>query len=190
MGRDGEDTHVRWFRVMRRALLLAVVLIAVAACASKGLPPAQRVANSAPQQGSSSDGGGDGATQDGPADPDAAKKQISDLVVYIFDGKNTEIEAKLALVSHPETIRDSLLKALAANKATFDALSAQVQSIEFKSPTEAVVTFTLLVSGQPTLEGFQGTVKFEDGKWKLAPQTMCDLVALADSTLPCNPGGV
>lgn len=174
--------------MLRRALLLAVVLVAVAACASKGLPPAQRAANTSAPQGSSSDGG-DG-DQNGPSDPEAAKKEISDLLVYIFDGKNPEIEPKLALVSKPEAIRDSLLKALAANKATFDALSAKVTDIEFKSPTEALVTFTLMVAGQPTLEGFQGTVRFEDGKWRLQPQTMCDLVALVDSTLPCNPGGV
>lgn len=176
--------------MIRRVLLLAVVLVAVAACASKGLPPAQRVANSGPAQQGSSDGGGDGGGEQGPSNPDAAKKEISDLIVYVFDGKNTEIEGKLTLVSKPETIRDSLLKALAANKATFDALSAKVDKIEFKSPTEALVTFTLSVAGQPTLEGFQGTVKLEDGKWRLQPQTMCDLVALADSTLPCNPGGV
>lgn len=174
---------MRWLRVTRRVLLLAAVLVTVAACASKGMPPAQRVANSTPQGGQSSDSGGG----NGPADPEAAKKQIEALYAFIFNGANPQIDEKLAMVDKGERVRDSFVKALTANKATFDALTSKVDKIEFTSPTEAKTTFTIMINGQPTLEGFEGKALFKDGKWYLAASGLCDLVALADATLPCNP---
>lgn len=180
MALENQDS-VRWFRVIRRVLLLAAVLLAVAACASKGLPPAQRVANTS--QPSSDSGGG----SNGPADPEAAKKQIDDLYAFVFNGANPQIDEKLALVDKGDRVRDSFVKALTANKKTFDALTSKVDNIEFTSPTEAKTTFTIMINGQPTLQGFEGKAVFKDGKWLLAASGLCDLVALADATLPCNP---
>lgn len=174
---------MRWFRVFRRVVLFAAVLVAVAACASKGLPPAQRVANT--QQASDTTAASGGGDQ--PADPEAAKAEITKLYGIVFDGANPDVNAKLAVVDKGESVRDSFLKALNANKATFDVLTAKVNDIKFTSPTEATITFDLLAAGTPTLEGFQGKAILKDGKWYLEAGGLCDLVALADSSLPCNP---
>lgn len=171
------------WRVTRRVLLIAAVLVAVAACASKGLPPAQRVANTQAQGSGSSDSGGGSQ----PADPEEAKKQITALYEFIFNGANPQVDEKLAKVDKGDRVRTSFLKALTDNKATFDALTSRVDNIEFTSPTEAKTTFTIMVNGQPTLKGFTGKALYKDGKWYLAASGLCDLVSLADATLPCNP---
>ncbi|MBX7160113.1 MAG: hypothetical protein K1X95_07465 [Acidimicrobiia bacterium] len=178
---------VNVWRVVRKVLLLAAVLVAVAACASKGLPPSQRLANTQPQGGDSADSDSGGGSE--PADPEAARKQITELYSFIFNGANPQVDEKLAKVDQGASVRDSFLKALNANKATFDAITSKVDKIEFTSPTEAKTTFTILVSGQPTLEGFEGKAVYKNGQWMLAASGLCDLVALADSSLPCTPSG-
>lgn len=183
--RTQKTEPVSVWRVTRRVLLLAAVLVAVAACASKGLPPAQRVANTAAQGTDSEGSGGEGGSQ--PADPEAAKKEITALYTFIFNGANPQVDEKLALVDKGDRVRDSFIKALTDNKATFDALTSQVDNIEFTSPTEAKTTFTIMVNGQPTLKGFTGKALYKNGKWYLAASGLCDLVSLADATLPCNP---
>lgn len=173
----------RAVRVLRRLALLAALLVALTACASKGMPPAQRAAAKAEGGGQAQQGGGSSA----PSDPDAAKKEITALYTYIFDGANPEVDGKIAKVNRGEAVRNSFVTAMTTNASTFAQLSARVDDIQFESAEKAKTKFTLSVAGVPTLEGFEGVAVNIGGKWYLEAQGLCDLVALADASLPCNP---
>lgn len=170
---------------VRRVTLLLVALVVVSACASKGMPPAQRAAMREAGANQEQESGSDAEEPD---DPEKAKKEITDLYLFIFDGSNPEVDGKIARVNKGESVRAPFVAAMTSNASTFSALTARVDSIEFTSPTAADVTFTLSVSGVPTLEGFTGKVVYQGGQWMMEPGGMCDLVSLADASLVCQPG--
>ena len=60
-------------------------------------------------------------------------------------------------------------------------MSAVVKDVTFTSPTEATVTYDLMINGQAVLAGSTGKAVKVDGTWKVSQLTFCTLTALAAS---------
>ncbi|MBT2477093.1 hypothetical protein [Streptomyces sp. ISL-94] len=118
-------------------------------------------------------------TGTGPADPAAAEAQIEKNWAALFDPKVTA-EEKAGLVENGELLQP-LLEGLAGRPGA-DKASAEVTEVVFTSPTEARVTYDLLVSGFPVLDGRTADVVLEDGVWKISTKSLCGLAELSGSS--------
>lgn len=56
--------------------------------------------------------------------------------------------------------------------------SAKVTKVTVTSPTQAKVTYDILVSGTPALSGKTGVAVKQDGTWKVGVASFCGLLAL------------
>ncbi|MGW8764613.1 hypothetical protein ACWGN5_19115 [Streptomyces sp. NPDC055815] len=136
---------------------------------------------------SDDDGGKTGGTASssppttGPADPVAAKAQITKNWTAFFDPK-TPVAEKVKLLENGEQLRP-VLGAFAGDKNAATT-SAKVTGIEFTSATGANVTYDLLVGGAPALPGSQGTSVLQNDTWKVSVKTLCGLVELSGVTVP------
>ncbi|MFI8767340.1 hypothetical protein ACIGN6_20830 [Streptomyces sp. NPDC053792] len=118
---------------------------------------------------------------DQPADPAAAKAQITKNWTAFFD-PNTPVAEKVKLLENGEQMRP-VLGAFAGDKNAA-MTSAKVTGIEFTSATDANVTYDLLVGGAPALPGSQGTSVLQNDTWKVSVKTLCGLVELSGVTVP------
>ncbi|WP_426403313.1 hypothetical protein ACN9M0_07285 [Streptomyces sp. R-07] len=117
---------------------------------------------------------------DQPADPAAAKAQITKNWTAFFD-PNTPVAEKVKLLENGEQMRP-VLGAFAGDKNAA-MTSAKVTGIEFTSATDANVTYDLLVGGAPALPGSQGTSILQNDTWKVSVKTLCGLVELSGVTV-------
>ncbi|MEV4429032.1 hypothetical protein AB0K23_27355 [Streptomyces sp. NPDC049602] len=117
---------------------------------------------------------------DQPADPAAAKAQITKNWTAFFD-PNTPVAEKVKLLENGEQMRP-VLGAFAGDKNAA-MTSAKVTGIEFTSATDANVTYDLLVGGAPALPGSQGTSVLQNDTWKVSVKTLCGLVELSGVTV-------
>ncbi|MEU4346588.1 hypothetical protein [Streptomyces sp. NPDC023838] len=113
---------------------------------------------------------------DRPADPAAAKAQITKNWTTFFDPR-ASTDAKVKVLENGEALRP-LLAAFGDDKNAAQS-SAQVTAVDFTSPTEAAVTYDLLVGGSPALPGAKGTAVYQDQTWKVSVRTLCALVRLS-----------
>ncbi|MFD3535532.1 hypothetical protein [Streptomyces sp. NPDC058664] len=161
------------------ALAAATVLAltpAVASCGDSGEGRSQEADTSAPP-GTTAEPPGAGE----PADPAAAKAEITRNWTAFFDPKTPEAE-KVGLLEDGERMR-GVLGAFAGDKNAA-MTSAKVTGVEFTSATGANVTYDLLVGGNPALPGAQGTSVLQDDTWKVSVRTLCGLVELSGVTVP------
>ncbi|MEU9774346.1 MULTISPECIES: hypothetical protein [Streptomyces] len=120
----------------------------------------------------------------GPADPAAAEDQIEESWDVFFD-PSTTTEQKVAVLENGEELRPALAAFSGDQNAA--AVGAEVTGVEFTSPTEAEVTYDLLVDGVVVLPDTLGTAVEEDGVWKVSQKALCGLVSLSNDA-PSVPG--
>lgn len=113
---------------------------------------------------------------DRPADPAAARAQIEKNWTTFFDSK-ASTEAKVKVLENGDALRP-LLAAFGGDKNAARS-SAKVTGVSFGSPTQAAVTYDLLVGGNPALPGAKGTAVLQDHTWKVSVKTLCALVRLS-----------
>jgi len=168
---------------IRRGFAVAtVVLMSVCGCSSSGSPAA--TSGSAPNSGStlgSPSASGTGGTA---ADP-ATTKAIAQAYTAFFNPKASLTVAEQNL-QHGAVFKAALL-AQAHNPQAQGGLTARVTSVTLLSPNSASVRFDLLSAGQPLLSDSPGNAAREDGRWKVAAETFCQLVQLSGHPpAPCN----
>lgn len=74
-----------------------------------------------------------------------------------------------------------------AGSAMAQKASAEVSRVTMVSANSAEVTFSILLDGNPMLPNYKGYAVREDGKWKVAGKTFCELMTLQGQTTPaCN----
>lgn len=56
--------------------------------------------------------------------------------------------------------------------------TAKVSKVTVVSPTQAKVTYTILLDGQPVLKNQSGVAVFQNGKWKVGAASFCGLLTL------------
>jgi hypothetical protein len=59
--------------------------------------------------------------------------------------------------------------------------TAKVTHVTVSSPTQATVTYEILVSGTPELKNQTGTAVLEDGTWKVGVASFCGLLTLENA---------
>ncbi|MEU7605346.1 hypothetical protein [Streptomyces sp. NPDC041003] len=121
---------------------------------------------------------------DGPADPEAAKAQIEKNWAAFFDPE-TPVKEKAELLQHGEMI--AMLLGLFGTDPDSPDTAVEISDITFTSPTEAKVTYDLLVSGVPALEDSKGVAVLDDGVWKVSLKSLCGLLELGGDAAPTPP---
>ncbi|MFF3674283.1 hypothetical protein ACFYYS_09875 [Streptomyces sp. NPDC002120] len=121
---------------------------------------------------------------DGPADPAAAKEQIEKNWAAFFDPQ-TPVKEKADLLQHGEVV--AMLLGLFGTDADSPDTAVEISDVTFTSPTEAKVTYDLLVGGVPVLEDSKGVAVLDDGVWKVSLKSLCGLIALSGHDAPAPP---
>jgi ABC-type glycerol-3-phosphate transport system substrate-binding protein len=147
------------------ALLLALGLTGCSSSADKG--------------GGSSPGSSPAVGSAGAADP-KTKQDVTTAFSAFFNSNTTPAQSELAL-QHGTEFRDTLAKESTGSNSQDSGV--KVTGVSLSGKDVAAVTFTLLQAGKTLLPNVQGFAVREDGTWKVAAQTFCNLLKL-EGTAP------
>lgn len=121
-----------------------------------------------------------------PADPAAAQKEIKQNWEKFFDPAVSTKEKQAVLENGDQMAQ--VLQGFNGDQRG-QQVKAKVEKIEFTSPTEADVTYTLTLNGATALPGASGTAVEQGGTWKVSVNTLCALVQLSgDASSSAAPG--
>jgi hypothetical protein len=107
--------------------------------------------------------------------PGAAAAAITTSYVRFFDPKVAESE-RVGLIQDGTAFSQAM--AAQAKSPFAKAASVKVIKVTVTSAKRATVVYTILLSGSPVLSNQTGYAVNEGGKWKVAGQTFCDLLAV------------
>ncbi len=127
---------------------------------------------------------GGSASASAPADPAAAKKEVTENWEKFFDPK-TSLKEKETVLENGAEMRD-VLESFSGDERG-KQVAADVTKVGFGSATEADVTYALTLKGATALPDASGTAVDEDGTWKVSVKTLCALVKLSGNASP-GPG--
>lgn len=113
-----------------------------------------------------------------PADPAAAQKEIRQNWQKFFDPAVSTKE-KQALLENGDQLAPVLQGFNSDQRG--QQVKANVEKIEFTSPTAANVTYTLTLKGATALPNASGTAVEQNGTWKVSVNTLCALIQLSGS---------
>lgn len=121
------------------------------------------------------------------ADPTA---EITAVFEAFFDGTNTDMASKLALLESPDELEDIFNRAF--GDPAFAGLVAQVQgdvvTVTPTSDTTADVDYQLLLDGARATEGtLFGRAVLVDGEWRIADSTFCNVAGLGNPAYAQEP---
>lgn len=151
-------------------ILLACALVTgVAACGSSGGSPAG--GSSSPPASSASSPAASATAGSGSAD----SKQIAANWTTFFSAK-TPVSKRVSLLQDGQQFA-SIIKSQAGGGLAASA-TAKVTRVAVTSPSQATVTYNILVAGQTALSGKTGTAVKQDGTWKVGVSSFCGLLAL------------
>lgn len=122
----------------------------------------------------------------GPADEAAAEKEVKENWQKFFDPK-TSTKEKQAVLENGDKMGPVLAAFSGDDRG--GQVKAEVTKVEFTAPTDATVTYTLLLNGATALPDASGTAVEQDGTWKVSVTTLCALVQLSgNATASALPG--
>ncbi|MFD5636923.1 hypothetical protein ACFWJM_22690 [Streptomyces sp. NPDC127077] len=116
------------------------------------------------------------STATAPADPAAAQQEIKQNWEKFFDPA-VSAKDKLAVLENGERMAPVLQGFNGDQRG--QQVKSNVEKIEFTSPTEANVTYTLTLNGATALPNASGTAVEQNGTWKVSVKTLCALVQLS-----------
>ncbi|MFJ8113243.1 hypothetical protein [Streptomyces sp. NPDC096132] len=126
------------------------------------------------------------AAASAPADAAAAEQQVRRNWQKFFDPA-TSTEDKVAVLENGRMM-GPVLQAFGGDQRG-GQVAAEVEKVEFTSPTEATVTYTLTLDGATALPNASGKAVLQDGTWKVSVTTLCALVELSgDASASAVPG--
>lgn len=147
---------VSWIIALGPALAVALV-----ACGSSGTT-APKVSSSSPVSPSA-------------APTTSATAQITADWQAFFNAKTPE--ARRAQLLQNGQVFVPVIKAQAGSTLA-SAATAQVTKVTVVSPTQAKVTYSILVGGTPELKNQAGVAVLQDGTWVVGDASFCGLLAL------------
>ncbi len=175
-------------RVVQQILLVCALAGGLAACSSSGSSSSSG-ASSSPSSAPSSSAP---ATSASPAASSGAVSTITKNWEAFFSAK-TPLATRVSLLQDGQTfapvIKSQLGKGLAATA------TAKVTKVTVVSSSQAKVTYSILIGGQPALSNQSGVAVLQDGSWKVGVASLCGLLKLEDqgstSALPaaCKSAG-
>ena len=179
--------RIRPVRVFSIAAL-AVLAVTVAACGSGGgsssgsspsasaSGPASSAASSAAPSSAAPSASSAGGSSGGGSS--AATSQIKANWGAFFNPK-TPVAKRVSLLQNGQTFA-SIIKAQASSALASSATSS-VSAVTVESPTQAKVTYSILVGGSPALKNQPGVAVKQGGVWKVGDQSFCALLTLENN---------
>lgn len=119
-----------------------------------------------------------------PSDPAAAEKEIKRNWEKFFAPAVPQKDKQAVLENGDRMTK--VLQGFNGDKRG-QQVQAKVEKVEFTSPTDANVTYSLTLKGATALPGASGTAVEQDGTWKVSVKTLCALVQLSGNESP-GPG--
>jgi hypothetical protein len=168
------------YRALPQVLLACALVAGVAACGSSGSSSASKT--HAATASSSSATASSSAT---PSTMSATESAIAKNWTAFFSAK-TPVAERIRLLQDGQMFAP-VIKAQAKSSLAAGA-SAKVTKVTLVSPTQARVTYTILLNGQPALSNQTGVAVLQGGTWKVGIASFCSLLALENggktSSLP------
>jgi hypothetical protein len=93
-----------------------------------------------------------------------------------FFNPQTPVAKRVSLLQDGQAFA-SVIRAQAGSSLASQA-SATVTKVTVSSPTQAAVTYTILLAGTPALKNQSGTAVNEGGTWKVGLKSFCGLLTL------------
>lgn len=131
-----------------------------------------------------SSGGSTGSASSAPASSPAssAAGSNSGAAIAITANWETFFNAKTPVTKRISLLQDgsqfaTLIKSQAGTGLAAEA-TAKVTKVSVTSPTQAKVTYNILIAGSPALSGQSGVAVLEGGTWKVGVASFCNLLAL------------
>jgi hypothetical protein len=151
-------------------IILACALgMGVAACGSSGTSsPSSSPTTSSPASAP--------ASSSAPATSSSSTQKAVAADWVAFFSSKTPISQRENYLQDGSTFA-SIIKSQAHNSLASTA-SAKVTKVTVTSPTQATVTYDILVGGQPALSGKKGVAVKQDGTWKVGVASFCGLLTL------------
>ena len=110
-----------------------------------------------------------------PARSSAAASTIAANWATFFNAK-TPVAKRVSLLQDGQTFQ-SIIKSQAGAGLAASA-TAKVTKVTVTSPTQAKVTYSILIGGQSALANQAGVAVLQDGTWKVGLASFCGLLAL------------
>jgi len=145
----------------------------LAACSSSGSSTASSSASSS--TASSSAPASSASASASSATGSAAVQKITANWTAFFNAK-TPTATRISLLQDGSTFA-SIIKAQAGSGLASEA-TAKVTKVVVTSPTQATVTYSILVGGQAALANQSGVAVYQGGIWKVGVASFCGLLNL------------
>ena len=158
-------------RVLQQILLVGALAAGLAACSSSGNSSSSG-ASSSPSSAPSSSAPASSAS---PASSSGAASTIATNWATFFNAK-TPVAKRVSLLQDGQTFQ-SIIKSQAGSGLAASA-TAKVTKVTMVSPTQAKVTYSILIGGQPALANQAGVAVLQDGTWKVGLASFCGLLAV------------
>lgn len=158
-------------RVLQQILLVGALAAGLAACSSSGNSSSSG-ASSSPSSAPSSSAPASSAS---PAGSSGAASTIAANWATFFNAK-TPVAKRVSLLQDGQTFQ-SIIKSQAGSGLAASA-TAKVTKVTMVSPTQAKVTYSILIGGQSALANQAGVAVLQDGTWKVGLASFCGLLAL------------
>jgi ABC-type glycerol-3-phosphate transport system substrate-binding protein len=154
-------------------ILAGALSMGVAACGSSSSTGASTPSSSSPPASTSAPAS---TSTSAPASGNsAAEKTIAANWVAFFNAK-TPTSKRIALLQDGSAFA-TIIKSQAGSGLAGSA-SAKVTKVTVTTPSQAKVTYDILVGGQPALSGKTGVAVKQGGTWKVGVASFCGLLAL------------
>src|SRR3984957_7332440 len=163
-------------RVPQQILLVCALAAGIAACSS-GSNSSGSGASSSPSSAPSSSASASSApvTSASPVSSSGATAAITADWVAFFSPK-TPVAKRVSLLQDGQTF-ESVIKSQAGSGLAASATS-KVTKVTLVSPTQAKVTYSILLGGQPALSNQAGVAVKQGGTWKVGVASFCGLLTV------------
>jgi hypothetical protein len=180
-----ENVWVNTRRFVSWILLVAAIGGGLAACSS-GSSTTSSTPASAPSSPAAAT-----STSSGSSSTDAEQTITTNWEAF-FNPK-TPVAQRVSLLQDGQAFA-SVIRAQAGSSLASQA-TATVTKVTVSSPTQAAVTYTILLAGTPALKNQAGVAVYQGGTWKVGLKSFCGLLTLENggnsSSLPaaCKSAG-
>src|ERR1700734_3146855 len=163
-------------RVPQQILLVCALAAGIAACSSSGNSSGSG-ASSSPSSAPSSSASAP-ATSASPVSSSGATAAITADWEAFFSPK-TPVAKRVSLLQDGQTFATVIRSQAGSGLAS--SATAKVTKVTLVSPSQAKVTYTILLGGQPALSNQSGVAVKQAGTWKVGVASFCGLLTVENS---------
>jgi len=161
-------------RVVQQILLVCALAAGIAACSSSGNSSSSGASSSPSSAPSSSAPAASASPSSGSGDAAVIKANWE-----AFFNPKTPVAKRVSLLQDGQTF-STVIKSQAGSGLASSA-SAKVTKVTVVSPSQAKVTYSILLGGQPVLSGRTGVAVKQAGTWKVGVASFCGLLTVENN---------